>query len=148
MRQLQNFLALTPPGQRIVLRCLLLLPLVAVLLRVRGMARTSALLDRPRHRARCGADAPAPQEIARLVDAAASLLRTACLPRSMVLRQILRDHGIASEIRLGVTKLASGNLSAHAWVEMEGTPLNDGADLSKLYVALPGFPNQYRTDRA
>ncbi len=147
MRRLQKYLALSPPGRAIVLRSLLLLPMVAVLLRARGMARTTALLGRLGRRAAHNPDTLAPPEIARLVNAAGSILGARCLPRSMVLCHLLRHRGIPAEIRLGVSSLADSKLSAHAWVELEGLPLNDGADVLERYAALPSSATDCRAHR-
>lgn len=144
MKRLQKFLALSPAGRAIVLQSLLLLPAVAVLLRARGMARTTALLERIQRSAVRAADAPAPPEIARLVNAVGSLLRLQCLPRSMVLCHVLRQRGIAAELRLGVSKPAEGTLSAHAWVELDGQPLDDSADLRHRYAAFPASATEFR----
>lgn len=141
MKRLQKYFALTPAGRAIVLRSLLLLPMVAVLLRARGMARTMAWLGRLGRRAERDPAALAPREIARLVDAAASLLRAACLPRSLVLWHVLRHHSASAEVQLGVCRLADGSLSAHAWVELDGLPLNDHANAREHYAALPSLEN-------
>lgn len=137
MSRLRKFLALTPDGRTLFLRSLLLLPTVAALLRIRGLARTSVLLDRLGHRGECYVGAPAPREVARLVDAAAALLRIRCLPRSLVLWHFLRHRGTSAVVRLGVSKLAGGSLSAHAWLELDGVPINDHADVFERYAALP-----------
>ena len=147
MRRLRKYLALTPAGRAIVLRSLLLLPVAAALLRTRGMARTTALLERLGNRAERDPGTLAPPEIARLVSAAASMLRARCLARSLVLCHLLRQRGRSTEIRLGVSKLADGKLSAHAWVELDGVPLNDGADVFERYAALPSSATKFRVDR-
>jgi hypothetical protein len=147
LSRLRKYLALTPAGRAIVLRGLLLLPVVAVLLRARGMARTTALLERLARRAEDDSDALAPQEIARLVHAAASILGAPCLPRALVLSHFLRCRGTPAEIRLGVAKLADGKLSAHAWVEIDGLPLNDGADVCGRYATFPSSPTKFSVDR-
>ena len=137
MRQLRKYRALAPAGRGLVAGHLVLLPVVALLLRVRGLARTIALLER---RAAHGGGVPsvlAPREIARLVDAPAALLRIGCLPRSLVLWHSLRVRGIPSEIRRGVSKCAADGLAAHAWVEHEGRPLNDRPDVTERFAVLP-----------
>ncbi len=146
MRRLQKYLALTPAGRVLVLHSLLLLPTVAVLLRARGMARTTALLARLERRVERSPDALAPREIARLVHAAASILGARCLSRSLVLSHFLRHRGISSEIRLGVSRLADGKLAAHAWVELDGLPLNDSLDVSERYAALSSPATRLRAD--
>lgn len=147
MRRLRKYLALSPAARAIVLRSLFLLPLVAALLRVRGMERTRAWLARIGPLALGDASALTPGEIASQVYAAASLLQAHCLPRSLVLWRFLRDRGASTEIRLGVAKRADGNLSAHAWVEFDGSPLNEGADLFERYAALPSIAGRFSGSR-
>jgi hypothetical protein len=106
------------------------------------MARTMALLARLGRRGEGDSGALAPQEIARLVDAAASLLRVRCLPRSLVLWHFLRHRSASAAVRLGVSKLADGSLSAHAWLEFDGLPLNEHTDVFEHYAALPSRPGQ------
>jgi hypothetical protein len=137
MKRLRSYFALCPTERALVRRSLLLLPAVAVLLRVHGMTRTNAFLVRLGAPDRRKADALAPQDVARMVYAAGSLLGVLCLPRSLVLSHILRQRGISTEIRLGVSKLTAGGLSAHAWVELDGLPLYDGPDVHERYAALP-----------
>lgn len=137
MRRLRKYLALSPSGRRIVLYSLLLLPLVAALLRARGMEHTRAWLTRHGRFAAGDTSALAPREIATLVGAAAALLRARCLSRSLLLCHLLHNRGASVEIRLGVTKHVDGSLSAHAWVEFDGLPLIDGLGVSKRYAALP-----------
>lgn len=144
MRRLHKFLALSPAGRAIVLQSLLLLPAVAVLLRARGMARTTALLGRMTRPAARDPAALAPPETARLVNAVGSFLRLQCLPRSMVLCHFLRQRGMPAELRLGVSRLPDGALSAHAWVELEGQPLDDSADLRHRYAAFPASATELR----
>lgn len=136
-RRLRKFHALTPAGRTLVACNLVLLPVVALMLRICGLARTIALLDRREERRGRTAPVLAPREIARLVDAPAALLRIDCLPRSLLLWHALRVRGIESEIRLGVSKRSDGGLSAHAWVEHEGLPLNEGPDVAERFAALP-----------
>ncbi len=147
MRRLHKYLALSPAGRAIVLRSLLLLPAVAALLRVRGMEPARAWLGRLRPFAADDASALAPREIAVLVGAAGALLRARCLPRSLVLWRLLRDRGSSAEIRLGVAKLADGSLSAHAWVEFGGAPLNERADLLERHAALPALAGRFTSSR-
>lgn len=148
MRRLQKYLALAPAGRAIVRRSLLLLPFVALLLRTRGMARTQAWLGHLGSRAPDDPGALAPREIARLVNAAASFLGIQCLPRSLLLQHLLRNRGIPTAIRLGVSKLAEGKLDAHAWVELDGLPLNDSIDVRRHYAALPACATDIPVDRA
>ena len=75
---------------------------------------------------------------ARLVQAAAryGLFRPTCLPQSLVLCWLLRRQGLAGELRIGVRPEPS-RLEAHAWVEFQGRPLNDGADVARRFAPFP-----------
>ena len=142
MRRLRGFFALDPSGRAVVLSGFFLLPMLALSLRAFGMARTRAMLERIEGRPGGAAAALAPKEIARLVDAVAALLRVRCLARSLALWHLLHRRGSATEIRLGVAKRADGSLTAHAWLEYEGAPLNDHADVLERYTALPARAKQ------
>jgi Transglutaminase-like superfamily len=71
----------------------------------------------------------AARAIARFEDAAARhlFLRTNCLERSLVLCWLLERRGIASRLRIGARK-QEGRFEAHAWVEVDGTALNEAAE--------------------
>ncbi len=142
MNRLRKYRALPPAGRTLVRHSILLLPLVALSLRLRGMARTRALLQRLGRSHVNKAVALEPREIARLVDASAALVHASCLPRTLVLWHFVRDRGAAAEVRLGVSRLADGRLAAHAWLEFDGRPLNEAADVFEQYAALPSAPEQ------
>jgi len=48
--------------------------------------------------------------------------KAACLPRSIVLADMLRARGIEARVRLGVGR-DEGSLASHAWVEVDGHPI-------------------------
>ena len=56
-----------------------------------------------------------------------------CLTRSLVLTWMLRRRGVRSDLRIGV-HLARGTLYAHAWVECDGVPVNDRADIATEFA--------------
>lgn len=73
--------------------------------------------------------------IANLIDIARvrfSLYPTECLTRSIVLAHVLSRYGIEAELVLGVRKLL-GNFEAHAWVEVDGQPLNEKEPVNRIY---------------
>jgi hypothetical protein len=72
--------------------------------------------------------------ITRMVAAAArwGFYRGRCLHRSLTLWWLLRRRGIRTEIRIGVRK-QDGRFQAHAWVEHEGSPLNDRRDVGEVF---------------
>lgn len=67
------------------------------------------------------------QAAARAVDLVAARLQATCLTRSLVLQRILANRGIAGVLRVGVSREGDA-LSAHAWVECGGIPVNDTAE--------------------
>ncbi len=48
---------------------------------------------------------------------------------------------------MGVSKRADDSLSAHAWVEFDGLPLNDGLDVFERYAAMPSRATQFTSSR-
>ena len=76
--------------------------------------------------------------IARMVNAVAARmpLRITCLTRSVVLVEELRRRGMAADLRIGARVGARGALDAHAWVELDGRPVNDRADIAREYPPL------------
>jgi hypothetical protein len=73
----------------------------------------------------------------RNVDVAADLLPGAatCLAKSLVLVALLQHQGFAAELRIGVRTELSG-LLAHAWVEVEGLPVNERPGIADVFVPL------------
>lgn len=65
-----------------------------------------------------------------------------CLQHSLTLWWLLRCQGIESDLRIGVRKEAS-RFEAHAWVDYLGFTLNDSSDIHQRFAAfdhaiLPG----------
>jgi hypothetical protein len=75
---------------------------------------------------------------ARMVSIAAaySPIAASCLDRSLLLRILLQRQGIDSSLFFGVRK-DQGNFEAHAWVEIDGTVLNDTPDVRERYAPFP-----------
>ena len=75
-----------------------------------------------------------------------------CLAQSVTLHAWLRGQGIPSHLKIGVVK-AGAQLAAHAWVELDGTPVNDSqesiADFTPLGPRRPlGTLHQLQTSAA
>lgn len=51
----------------------------------------------------------------------------------MTLWWLLRREGVDPELRIGARK-ESGKFEAHAWVELDGQVLNDGAEVHQHYA--------------
>jgi hypothetical protein len=58
-----------------------------------------------------------------------------CLPRSLTLKTLLRQQGIAADLRIGVRRHAD-RLFAHAWVEQEGAPVGEPKDIGHRFQPL------------
>ncbi len=135
---LRKLLALSGAERRVLLESAALLTLTAAGLRLFGLRRVYRWMGRHTSRpapAQPAPDGAFPQRAAAGVRRAARPLPYAtCLPQSMTLWWLLQRRGIQSELRLGVRK-EGGDLKAHAWVEVEGVPLNDHGDLRHRYSA-------------
>lgn len=70
--------------------------------------------------------------IARVADRMVPMPR--CLPRALLLAALLRRRGVAAELCLGTR--VRGPFDAHAWVEIEGEPVNEADDLGTAYCTL------------
>ena len=138
--RLAQWRALSAAQRRTLLQAWLLLPVFWLGLHTLGLPRLQAKLaakplpqrepDRP----------PLPladvQALGEAVNKAArhTPFHTTCLSRSLVLVWLLRRRGVASDLRIGV-RLVDGALDAHAWVECEGVPVNDLADIAQTFAS-------------
>jgi hypothetical protein len=125
----RRFGALPWREKRLLLLAAALLPAASVLLRLLGFRRCRAWMLRnvassgQRQNATLDPnDWAKAASIARLVEWAARVTRSSCLPRSLVTWRLVRGQGLACELRIGVRK-GGDQVQAHAWVEMDGRPL-------------------------
>jgi hypothetical protein len=138
--QLRRFSALERTARGIFLRAAILLPLISLSLRLRGFRKTQASLQKflsspdrvvgDSARTRC-------ELTVRMVRAAvrhSRLGHPTCLEESLALWWLLRRHGIACRLRIGVRK-HDEKFEAHAWVERDGTALNEPEALHEHYAA-------------
>lgn len=58
-----------------------------------------------------------------------------CLPRSIVLRDMLQRKGTNAIIRLGVNKSAA-TMNSHAWVEVAGQAIGEKIDLAQSFTTV------------
>ena len=79
------------------------------------------------------------QTIARIVKIATEqgVLPANCLQQTLVLWFLLRSNGLDSEICFGTRKQA-GQVQAHAWVELVGTPLNEEKEVCEHFPPFAG----------
>lgn len=134
MRRLRRFWALPRAERRVALAGLFLLGWAGLVLRVAGFSRASRLAAGPLGLV-AGA-VPDPQRVGYLVNAVAPLVRANCLVRSLAAAWLLRRRGVAALLCVGVSRIGGG-LSAHAWVEVDGAPVNDAPDVRGRFHVLP-----------
>lgn len=98
---------------------------------VRWARRVAGTAERP------GSAAIVP-EVCRRVALAAVFFpgRARCLEQSLALYLLLRRRGVPAELRLGVQPYP---FHAHAWVELNGAPLNELPEIVSEFVPLPDF---------
>ncbi len=136
LKRMTRFFDLPARERRLLVRARVQLLCASWLLPIGGLARTSRFIERlnpPRSSAPSG-DIPA--RVRRTVELLASASRVGpagtCLTRSLVLRGLLRRQGIDATLRMGVRK--DDSVEGHAWVEVDGQPVNDSADVGERYT--------------
>lgn len=145
MRRWNKLRALSAREQRFSFAAFMLQPSIALALRIWGFGAVYAfLLRRPPTpqtllSSHMQIELPGieePKNLARLANAAAnhSPIGAACLTRSLTLWWLLRRRGIDGKLRIGVSN-DTGGFEAHAWVEYEGTVINDSAASVQRFAA-------------
>ena len=149
--RLRRFSALDSDARGIFLRAAVLLPVISFSLRIRGFRATQRSLQNFSFFSKtekCFSGNRVDDErvsvVVRMVNAAArhGWGRPTCLEKSLALWWLLRRQGIASSVRIGA-RTAGGKLEAHAWVERDGTALNEPAGEHRHYATFDAtFPLQ------
>ncbi|WP_299407083.1 lasso peptide biosynthesis B2 protein [Acaryochloris sp. IP29b_bin.148] len=62
-----------------------------------------------------------------------------CLARALATEVLLRRHHHNPQLRIGVTKTSSGQLEAHAWVELEGQVVIGQVDDLARFTPMPAL---------
>jgi hypothetical protein len=119
-----------------VLGSLVRLFVVQVLLKRAGLRRTVHLVAGAPSRRLGHRSEEEARQVAAAVRTAATLypLRTACLEQSLCVLWMMRARGADARLRLGVAPFP---LRAHAWVEHDGVPINEEAEVVATYRTLP-----------
>lgn len=140
VRRIRQFLALSRRDQIFFVKALLLLMMLPIAIRLLGVKRMYRFsqIDRTSRQEPNSAGS-----ISRVIWLYRLALRHspimgACLSQSLCLLRLLRHKGIHAELIVGVT-LDGGKFAAHAWVEHDGTVLNDAADVRHRYQVLEGL---------
>jgi len=112
------------------------LPLFSAGLNLFGLARFQSWLDRSPLASNVPLSRPDAAVLGVAVNRAANHVygSATCLARSLLLRRLLRGFGTLSDLRIGV-RLEEGKLAAHAWVEIDGMPINDSPDVASHFAA-------------
>lgn len=142
-KKARRFSRLERPDRTLLLRACVLIPLVRMALQVARFQTVYAVLTRLGGRAPASRTnaLDAARRVSSVVDLAArhTVWSSSCLHRSTVLWWLLRRQGLDGLLRFGVRR-HQGSFEAHAWVEYEGTVLNDTPGGGEAYVALPDLP--------
>jgi hypothetical protein len=140
-KQLQRYRALDSETRKTFHHAALLLPVVKASLRLRGFKKTKESLEKRQSRGSAeaserGARLEAVLGMSRMVRAAAryGVVRATCLEESLTLWHLLRKQGHGAKLRIGVRKRAQ-KFEAHAWVEHDGTALNQAEQMHRHYAA-------------
>jgi hypothetical protein len=146
--KLQRYSALPVEARRNFYRAVILGPIIGAALRLRGYNKTrewlQSRLDRQDIATFLTPELSTRLELTcRMVRAAEhySVVRVTCLEESLLLWYLLQRQGIVVVIRIGVRKSA-GKFEAHAWVEREGTALNQTEEQHRHYQP---FDNDLQT---
>lgn len=124
----------------LLVSALFLLPVVSLSLRIYGYKSTRAKLRRFFSEGTHGLstmDSRRIASIARIVAVAACHLpgSPTCLAQSVTLWFLLARLGVASQVKIGVSK-SDGIFGAHAWVEVGGKILLDHQDVGNRYQVI------------
>ena len=135
-RHLARWGALSRADQRTVLLAGAAMPVFWLGLRVLGLPRFQAILQRRPVAPSSLVPLADIQALGELVNIAAlhTLGPRTCLTRSLLLGWLLQRRGVKSQLRIGV-RFTQGALDAHAWVECDGIPANDSPDVSAQFAA-------------
>lgn len=122
-------------------RAFLMLGTVRLLLVNVGLKRTQIILDWLSQNAQLSAAEAgcSSQQIVRDLACAGVFLplRAECLEHSLALNFFTRRRGLATSVKLGVQALP---FLAHAWVELNGFPINENIDRVRTFAPLSSVP--------
>jgi hypothetical protein len=141
MMGLRKLIELPPSERWLLIRVAVLVVAVRLALALlpwRAVHRLVARAARPA--ARANRSSPVPVDHLRWpVEATSRRVPGAvCLTQALALQILLGRRGLASELRLGVSRGEGPGLEAHAWLESEGRILIGAAERER-YAAFPSL---------
>ena len=131
--KLQRFGALGAADKRLVLSAFARLAVARIELAVMPFEKLAARLSKRGERPARDPDPALPARVGYAVRAAAGNVpfRADCFPQALAARALLRRHGYAPTIHLGVERLAGNELAGHAWLTCGDTVVVGGDDLAR-----------------
>jgi hypothetical protein len=145
--RLQRIGALSAAQWRVVVISTVLLAPIQVMLKSRGLKRTASSLAARSDRPLGVADTRVASEMADAVSLVAGrkMVGALCLGRSLLLWYLLRRRGMDAELVVGAKSPVDEAWMAHAWVELDGLPVNDAPDVRQNYASFDlGLPRLRR----
>jgi Transglutaminase-like superfamily len=141
---LKRYRGLDPEARKLFHRAAVMLPQISLSLHLRGFNRTKEALEKKLSSSasllpQTESAAALVQRTSRVVKAAGryGILRPTCLAESLTLWFLLKQRGVAADLRIGVRKTAQ-KFEAHAWVEYAGAALNQTEEHHQHYAAFDG----------
>ena len=142
-KRIKQLRALSLQEWCLIFIAMLLLPIVALSLRIGGFNKTKAFMS---HLISAQSSQRSLDEIkiekanitARMISIAARVgpYRANCLKQSLLLWWFLARQDISSEIKFGVPKTPGEPFGAHAWVECDGASLSDSQKYYQQFSVL------------
>ena len=137
-KRISQLKALSAEQWQALLSSLVLLPLIALALKLKGFKWSRAFLGKRVPEVENVPEDTAlqiAQSVASMVSAAANhgVYRANCLPRSLLTWWLLQRKGISAELNIGVNTQA-GSMDAHAWVEYKGNILIEKDDVVRRHT--------------
>ena len=124
---------------------LILLPLTAFFLKIKGFKSTQSLLNQCLTKNTFNPLSQSDQltiakNIAKMVSIAANHgpYKANCLKKTLVTWWLLSRKGIHTELKIGVNK-DEGDFNAHSWLEFQGEVLNDTADVDERFSVFNSY---------
>ena len=138
--KLKRFVRLSGADKWLLLRAVAWLAVSRIMLAVLSFRRLSARLSATDVPAHAEADPEVLHRIGRAVAVAANNVpwRSDCFPQTIAARMLLKRHGYASTIHIGVERIGDNELTGHAWLTCGETVVTGGEDLDR-YTELHSF---------
>jgi hypothetical protein len=142
MRLLSKLRSLSLLDYYVLLWATVMLPVTGLRLRSRGFKKVYSWANgRSNHHSAAIADAAGRSaHLGKMINFVAlnGLYRANCLCRSLVLLRVMQREGLPGELKIGVPKDRNARslsiLDAHAWVESQGTVINDHVDVAQTHA--------------